>query len=699
MEEGGVEALRALREACPTLLDFWPEDVEPAEWTGVKMNQGRAIELKLETSPGKPMLTLPSELPAQIGRLTALRSIELHAIKQLTALSPQVGKLDGLVTLSLRQCQQLTGLPAEIGCLVKLETLDVSSCTMLAFIPPEISKMQNLRALKMSKCLSIETLPAGIGSLGSLKTLRLDQCLKLQDLPLEFGMLTALTTLNLDKCRALKESAVADFVPPDNMKGPPAEEIVGYLAAHLVLRASHHFARPVEAWLDRQPHAVNFFLTKIITNEANAEGVSLAVAAHPRLAELTNKEGRSAVELACAACKASIEEALYLLGRFEVDPGPPLYASSSCTVLAARDRESSGALLGSPAPRKSSVAAQKASSERLALKLIKDEATVLAELKGRMDLENGVAMPILGVYACTSAPSGPDSLEKVYDGKVPILREESLHTKVCSLLKSRLAPIGGGQASGACSGFKYVLMMRVAETNLASLVSTVTADLPCLRKVCGDIAKTLSKLHSKKRIHASLTPRHIVLVGNTWQLLDLGVSVRLSRPFGPHKLPCTGFCPPEMARVVLKALSVDTGGGGTATKREGGSGAANARVKLSELKTYNRASIAYDLWSFGCVLFHLVFGAPLWRVRQDDNLADPADLERLANWSPFDRDEVLEGALSTVAAASSPIRSELHAAVDLLRKLLEPSEVDRVEHFQSEGGANLELRAVRKHCP
>ena len=34
-------------------------------------------------------------------------------------------------------------------------------------------------------------------------------------------------------------------------------------------------------------------------------------------------------------------------------------------------------------------------------------------------------------------------------------------------------------------------------------------------------------------------------------------------------------------------------------------------VSKTELRQYT-VSIAYDLWSFGCLLFHLVYASPLW---------------------------------------------------------------------------------------
>ena len=101
---------------------------------------------------------------------------------------------------------------------------------------------QALRAIKIQNCISLEALPTEIGKLSGLKTLRAEGCIKLQELPLELGMLTALSSLNVEKCKAL--------LLPDELKnqGKPAEEVIGYLAAHLVVqRDASSFSQPVTA--------------------------------------------------------------------------------------------------------------------------------------------------------------------------------------------------------------------------------------------------------------------------------------------------------------------------------------------------------------------------------------------------------------------------------------------------------------------
>ena len=58
-------------------------------------------------------------------------------------------------------------------------------------------------------------------------------------------------------------------------------------------------------------------------------------------------------------------------------------------------------------------------------------------------------------------------------------------------------------------------------------------------------------------IHADLQPRHVVLVGSSWQLIDMGLSCHMNKPIkrtvDSNKTPSPAYCPPEMARVILSA--------------------------------------------------------------------------------------------------------------------------------------------------
>eukprot|EP00951_Prasinocladus_malaysianus_P043038 scaffold532221_cov33-Prasinocladus_malaysianus.AAC.1 len=88
-----------------------------------------------------------------------------------------------------------------------------------------------------------------------------------------------------------------------------------------------------------------------------------------------------------------------------------------------------------------------------------------------------------------------------------------------------------------------------------------------------------------------------------------------------------------------------------------------------------KVSVAYDLWSFGTVLYHLATGKSFWHTDQDDNL-DLEDLQKLAQWTTHVRDIKLKQA--------GLLRPSTSALYDLLEKLLEPNEEDRMSHWSKD---------------
>jgi len=156
-----------------------------------------------------------------------------------------------------------------------------------------------------------------------------------------------------------------------------------------------------------------------------------------------------------------------------------------------------------------------------------------------------------------------------------------------------------------------------------------------------------------------------VCIGSTWRLIDLDTSCPLVSPFGA-KLPSTGYCPPEMAKVIRMATDSTSGSVDT--------------TRLSEYK----ASIAYDLWSYGVLLFHLLTGRPLWHADQNDKITR-RDLKMLSEWTPAVLNEKLFDADHT--------RASQRQAIDLLRKLLEADPVRRIALFE----VGHEMRSVLRH--
>ena len=137
-DEGDVGVLRTWRAMCPELQERWTEAARPEHWEGVTTENGRVVELELED------VGLTGALPAELGRLSALRELSLHG-NQLTCLPAEIGQLTALEKLCLDQ-NRLTSVSAEIGQLTSLRGLNLNG-NKLTSVPAEIGQLISLETL------------------------------------------------------------------------------------------------------------------------------------------------------------------------------------------------------------------------------------------------------------------------------------------------------------------------------------------------------------------------------------------------------------------------------------------------------------------------------------------------------------------------------------------------------------------------
>ncbi|MBD2409854.1 GTPase [Nostoc calcicola FACHB-389] len=126
-------------------------------------------------------------LPAEIGRLTNLRSLDLRS-NQLSSLPGEIVQLINLQSLNLRS-NRLSILPGEIVQLTNLQFLDLSK-NKLSSLPGEIVQLTNLQSLDLSKN-KLSSLPGEIVQLTNLQSLDISEN-KLSSLPGKFRQLTNL---------------------------------------------------------------------------------------------------------------------------------------------------------------------------------------------------------------------------------------------------------------------------------------------------------------------------------------------------------------------------------------------------------------------------------------------------------------------------------------------------------------------------
>jgi Leucine-rich repeat (LRR) protein len=144
-------------------------------------------------------------LPASIGSLARLLTLDVSGCEELQRLPDSIGSLASLQTLDIGNCRALLQLPDSIGSLASLITLDMSDCDALLRLPDSIGNLASLQTLDVNYCTSLRLLPDSIGSLASLQTLDVNSCINLQRLPDSIGSLAKLKVLNASCCDELRQ--------------------------------------------------------------------------------------------------------------------------------------------------------------------------------------------------------------------------------------------------------------------------------------------------------------------------------------------------------------------------------------------------------------------------------------------------------------------------------------------------------------
>ncbi len=141
--------------------------------------------------------TLSGSLPHELGHLASLRTLRLGFNQISGSLPAELGSLALLETLSL-QLNRLSGaVPAELGRLANLQLLVLSGNQMAGAVPPQLGDLRSLTYLDLSDNRLTGAIPADLGRLGALQILYLGGNQLSGSIPGELGNLAALEQLGL----------------------------------------------------------------------------------------------------------------------------------------------------------------------------------------------------------------------------------------------------------------------------------------------------------------------------------------------------------------------------------------------------------------------------------------------------------------------------------------------------------------------
>ena len=195
----------------------WDDSTSLSEWEGISVGGSprRVTVIELDSSFGTPMPPprLRGEVPAELGSLTGLVTINLHWNYLSGVIPPELGDLPNLETLILssnslsnpwnyddhRNPYEEPGIPSELGNLKEtLQDLDLGGNNLGGDIPAEIWGLTKLVSLRLHANGGLTgTIPAEIKDLTKLQKLSLHLNELSGNIPSEITQLSELKTLAL----------------------------------------------------------------------------------------------------------------------------------------------------------------------------------------------------------------------------------------------------------------------------------------------------------------------------------------------------------------------------------------------------------------------------------------------------------------------------------------------------------------------
>ncbi|MBA0700738.1 hypothetical protein Goari_026807, partial [Gossypium aridum] len=187
---GRVTALKSLKIGWCAMLDSLPHGL------------ANLISLEnLEIIECPSLVTLSEQ---SLERLSSLRSLSFENCNGFTSLPRGMQHATALECLTVMYCSNLASLPDGLQNLLVLKSLTILSCPELASLPDGVQHMKMLQNLEIRICPKIMALPK-VKDLISLRSLAISDCQNIKSLPEGIEQLSGLQHLSIQDCPELEK--------------------------------------------------------------------------------------------------------------------------------------------------------------------------------------------------------------------------------------------------------------------------------------------------------------------------------------------------------------------------------------------------------------------------------------------------------------------------------------------------------------
>eukprot|EP00526_Cylindrotheca_closterium_P028855 CAMPEP_0113648916 /NCGR_PEP_ID=MMETSP0017_2-20120614/25974_1 /TAXON_ID=2856 /ORGANISM="Cylindrotheca closterium" /LENGTH=1210 /DNA_ID=CAMNT_0000561221 /DNA_START=228 /DNA_END=3860 /DNA_ORIENTATION=- /assembly_acc=CAM_ASM_000147 len=420
------------------------------------------------------------------------------------------------------------------------------------------------------------------------------------------------------------------------------------------------------------------------------------------------------------------EERLLFLGRYEFASCPLIRKSPASIVIKARDTKMTKYYESEFDKYRTDESANELTREQFAnalrdMKMVQnDSSTEIQEYIARMDssisreefiqfcLEKFGQMVALkfmrkkGQYLRELNRRSEKELDKCFVVPTIANHDEDNSEDLASQLNDAL---GLHLSASEIEKYRHIIVMPFADRTLDMIFRTERQDVFAVRKMAMEIGEAVAHLHSRGIVHGDLKLSNIVQVNGRISLINLDSSAEIVFGLVGSDFS-SGLLPPEMIHrladndetekylsyfkeeseeerrkreprystsplvrgYVVRSFVEDEIDASYENPETGEMiSTTKSKPRRDGLSMYKlvRASRAFDVWSFGVLLYTLCCREPLFKVNSDDDITDGDSMWKLHNWGKLDVETIVERKIRDKAAKA------------LLKRILKKSPAER----------------------